>query len=417
MFYVCDASTRDCVDAQRRGVVNVMETHEWAFSGMVPKSYATQLNAVMESIPVRYVVIHFCTPDNPFFRYIRNTIIAYGLDKLAQQFRFVATFGSRQECRYKLRSYGIPTQLYPVTHTEKIKTNNFNQWMKIRQLLEERDLEKRRGTRLQPNDYSEGDEEEAIVETPCLYDICFRQGTSSLDNPGNTFFRNMLMNHLETKGKLKFQPEEEQPPPRSATSKDNLKDNSDTNSISSFSSESQALSDRAGSPSPAPAPTKKKSKKSNTYGDEQDREFCDWLINEIEVNRKGRFLHWDRNLARWVHVRTDNMKGLQKVQQKILISIYNTPKLVSTSKVWRMNRPKVAAQEGNEEEEEEDRKIKAKDENPAKRNSPTLTADDDADINYSFIERGKEAVSSDGEQMDCFGACTGRSKRRKNNNS
>merc|ERR1712127_933127 len=115
------------------------------------------------------------------------------------------------------------------------------------------------------------------------------------------------------------------------------------NSINSFSTESQALSDQAGSPSPAPSPIKTKSTKINTYGDAQDRKFCEWLINEIEVNRNGRFLHWDRNEARWVHVRTDKNKGLLKVEQKILISIYNTPKLVSTSKLLRKNRFKVEA--------------------------------------------------------------------------
>jgi len=56
---------------------------------------------------------------------------------------------------------------------------------------------------------------------------------------------------------------------------------------------------------------------------EVDRKFCNALIREVEVVRKGRFLVWDRSISAWVLARTNKEEGLLRIRQKIMIAIYN----------------------------------------------------------------------------------------------
>ena len=49
--------------------------------------------------------------------------------------------------------------------------------------------------------------------------------------------------------------------------------------------------------------------------------FCNWLVDEIEINRKGRFLTWDSALNSWVQM-TDKLK----IRRKISVALYNYEK-------------------------------------------------------------------------------------------
>jgi hypothetical protein len=133
------------------------------------------------------------------------------------------------------------------------------------------------------------------------------------------------------------------------------------------SNSNHILSDHA-EPLPAkPATTTSR----RSYGDSDDRVFCDWLIHEIEVHRKGRFLNWDRTLGSWVHVKTDTKKGMNAIQQKIMIFIYNTQRRLSRSGIRR------------------------------NRASEHSAVNKDSKVNYQFIEGGKRSPSP--EHENCFG--------------
>jgi hypothetical protein len=93
-------------------------------------------------------------------------------------------------------------------------------------------------------------------------------------------------------------------------------------SFNSTTADSQTSSDQAGPPA---------TNTTTSDGDADDKMFCERLIHEIEINRKGRFLEWNRSLSIWVHMKTDTKKSLGKLRQKILIFIYNYEKKASTS--------------------------------------------------------------------------------------
>lgn len=358
MFYITDAATRDCVESQRLGLVNIFEIQNWENFSVTSREQNQLMNKLTASVPARYASLHICAPDIPFFRSaFRSNLIMTCLNAVTQKLRIRFTFGTKMECRYKMKSYGIPIELYPLTETENIKTNIFNQWIKTRQLLDDKDAALRGGKRGGEDDLSGAIEAADIVECPCLNDVVFRQGSSSLDNPGNAIFRLLVLKYFEDKEPQTY---DEQ---KNTTLKETYRD-PNGNATYSF----HRLSDHT-EPLPAkPATTTSRS----SYGDSDDRVFCDWLIHEIEVNRKGRFLNWDRKLGSWVHVKTDTKKGMNAIKQKIMIFIYNTQKRLSSSGTQR-NR--VAEH-------------------------ITVNKNSDSEVNYQFIEGGKRSPSPD--QYDCF---------------
>lgn len=269
-------------------------------------------------------------------------------------------FGTRIENQYRVKSFGIPTELIPLTATGNIKLKCYNQWMRTRHLLDKKDSEKRRNNR---NRSSEDDYEmEDIIEVPCMNDVVFRQGTSSLEHIGNVAFILMILDRFEVR-RLKEHKEE---------------DLSNTTS--------QASSDQAGPPA---------TKTATSDGDTDDKMFCELLIHEIEINRKGRFLEWNRSLSTWVHVKTDTKKSLGKLRQKILITICNYEKKASTSLF--LLRREIRNRRGND--------------STLKRN----ISSNDGDSNYRFIEGGRKSLLEEDDSSSCD--CSGSSKKRKNNTS
>jgi len=49
--------------------------------------------------------------------------------------------------------------------------------------------------------------------------------------------------------------------------------------------------------------------------------FCNWLVDEIEINRRGRFLVWDNELESWVR-----LLDKAKIKRKISVALYNYEK-------------------------------------------------------------------------------------------
>jgi len=408
MFYVFDAVTRDCVETQRLGLVDISETHTWDVSKTLSrlirsngmKMISRDMERMLQCIPVRLVALHTCLPVKPLIKSLLS-IIYTSIDSLNRQMRVVPCYGTQMECRYQLKSFGIPTELYPITQTEKIKFSILNQWISTRQQLEEIDL-KRRRERLSVEDVP------GIVECPCLNDVVFRQGKSSLENPGNATFRYMLLNYFDEKEELrrdKQQQQKEQQQKQKQKQQAIVGKNIDTLdeefTMGSLAADPLATTDAVSNTAIATT---------TSYGDADDRVFCDWLIHEIEVKRKGRFLIWDRTLTTWLHIKTNKRKGLSKIKQKIMISIYNCHKKASASLLRRQ-----------QENEGPQRMLKSQSSTDiASERSGTLDVNN-SDINYRFIEGGRRSLSQQdgGDGYFCGGGSgtegSSGNKRRRDN--
>merc|ERR1712176_309484 len=115
-------------------------------------------------------------------------------------------------------------------------------------------------------------------ECPGSNDVVFRQGTSSMENPGNVKCRDLVLSLLEDRDNA-------------------LKDNNNSN----FSNGS--------------------SWNNNNNAARIHNEIVDQLVNQIECQRHGRFLEWDKHRGAWIQI-----DGRPKVKQKVSVLLHSIGK-------------------------------------------------------------------------------------------
>lgn len=298
-FYVFDCATRDSVESQRNGIVSLIDGDRLKekFNDSVCNKLFNMLNSpnsnshiipFHHSLPSRIVCIHICWPYSPMLRLLSNLLmfqsktlfLRYGTfgSSALELSRIKFHRGTATEMRYIVKSHGIPVELLPLTGSNTIKLNCHNQWIRTRRLIE-----------------GNNTESVTIVESPCSNDVVFRNGTQSMDNPGNSMFRNSILTYWEEEGNNK------------------------------------GFSNAAFSATVTPPSNQKKAfagtNNSSNYehpspsGDTYNREFREQLVRDIEVHKKGRFLEWDKDLGVWVQIR-DKVR----IHRKVAMAFYNCTK-------------------------------------------------------------------------------------------
>ena len=315
-FYVFDCASRDSIESQRNGVVSILDgaRHEsskkseadpnfFLFNPETSKRFRNMLRLgssmsplvhAYSAMPTRVVSMHICWQHTPLMQsimrlYFFNNQELIGSTSALEASRVKVNNGLETEMRYRVKSYGIPIELMPLTGTNVVKLNYHNQWMKTRRLVESNQNK----YRFQYNcgykpEYEcgfdiDGNNTElvTIVECPCSNDVVFRNGTQSMENPGNVMFRNSILSYWSESERTR-------------------------------SSENNKNSSNDGKKNRASATT-------SAADDAQDRTFRDELVRDIE--RKGRFLEWDKNLNAWVQ-----MKDKGRIHRKVGMAFYNCTK-------------------------------------------------------------------------------------------
>jgi len=133
-------------------------------------------NRLHDAIPLRSCSHHFCLPDKPYFHALRSLYaLAHGTSSRS---RLKFHIGEEIEQLYKLKSYGIPVELIPVTGTGNIKTIYLKQWIRLRKTLEDM-----RAKEL---------DDSVLYQLPRSTDVIFRTGTSLTCHPGNSMFQSII---------------------------------------------------------------------------------------------------------------------------------------------------------------------------------------------------------------------------------
>mmetsp|Transcript_18840 Transcript_18840/g.46766 ORF Transcript_18840/g.46766 Transcript_18840/m.46766 type:complete len:581 (-) Transcript_18840:217-1959(-) len=265
LFYLTEVLTRTDVESQQKGLVVISEAYCWSVedsndgrdkrSTMLlkfanPKEGLHYTKRLMESMANRIVAIHNCWPDRPAFRIMSKLLTIYGVSGSTQRLRLKFHVGDELEMRYRLKSYGIPIELLPITETGSIKMTNHNHWIKTRKHIEQ----------------GIDNDTVKIVECPGSNDVVFRQGTSSMENPGNVRCRDLILSLLEER---------------------------DNTIKSSVSNEEAKI----------------------------HNEIVDRLVDMIERQHKGRFLEWDKHRGTWTE-----MFDKPKVKQKASVLLHSIDK-------------------------------------------------------------------------------------------
>lgn len=168
----------------------------------------------MDAVPMRVAAIHFCFQDSPRIRLVKAvaTLMVGGHGRTRLTFHAGDT---SWDVRYRLMGFGIPVDLLPVTETGNLKVKQWLAWIKVQRWLENnKDQERDEAAAEQQSSSSSSwnapqqqqqqqlsaqhllDPDSPTVQCPRLRDVVFRNGTSSLSNPGNAMFRGLLEAYL-----------------------------------------------------------------------------------------------------------------------------------------------------------------------------------------------------------------------------
>lgn len=300
-FYLWDVASRDSVESQKKGVVAIAHPNGICFELQNHELYLVHRLSV--SVPTRMVASHNFCHDFSGYKLLAKVVVAHVISggkhkQIIRQKFHVGMNGT--EMLYYLQGFGIPIQFFPLTETGTIKLNYFNKWMKTRSFLETRDEESARINHMKSKGSSAKKKNRknlVVVECPLLNDVVFRQGKPYKANPGNDVLRDSILEELNRKMLASMELNED-------NNSDHKKSNGHSKNGSGINSGSNH------------------SNGGGTGGlDSSTEQFCNWLVEEIEVNRKGRFLTWDSGLNSWIQ-----MSDRFKIRRKISVSLYNYEK-------------------------------------------------------------------------------------------
>jgi len=175
MFYIAG----DDIESQRKGLV-ILGWIEGDFTNTpmpLHQKNRRLTKHLLAAIPIRSVVYHICMPDTLYFRLLRSFL--YSIAPRSSLCRFKCHTVKGIERRYRLKGFGIPVEMIPITDTGNIKRTYLYQWIKVRKIIESKD---------NLNDLEGG----SIILLPASKDVLIRTGTTTISHPGNEYFRGMI---------------------------------------------------------------------------------------------------------------------------------------------------------------------------------------------------------------------------------
>jgi hypothetical protein len=180
--YLCFSVLSVDVTTQHLGVVSVASftLGAEAFMRKELRECSRFIKRFFAAVPLRWSAAHLCIPDDPIYHVLKSLCLFLLGVKGRSMLRIHV--GTPIECDYKLRSFGIPTDDIPRTHTHTIKLKNHNKLLKIRksrdEFIQEAKINKITDIRF------------LGIECPEINCVLF--GRYAWDHPGNVEFRGLL---------------------------------------------------------------------------------------------------------------------------------------------------------------------------------------------------------------------------------
>lgn len=164
---------------QKRGIVTIL----FQLGSVSPKDMNRELARegprIGNWLPIKVAGIHICT-DNPVVEVLARVILAGSTPALRSRHRL--HYGTHTELMYKLMSYGIPVEHFPINEAHVIKKTNFSRWLSRRRTKEQR---------------IDRTGEFAGVDLPTRYDILAGTGRPINRHPGNVWLRSLVDQYME----------------------------------------------------------------------------------------------------------------------------------------------------------------------------------------------------------------------------
>jgi len=131
---------------------------------------------MLRSLPFRVCGMHQCFDDTQV-RVVINFLLRFCHEH--DRARVKLHFGSHQEVVYELMTYGIPTELLPISLNGGLKRKNHLDWLKIRE-------------------WQENHPETPRIVIPSHSDVLFGRGKPFRRHVGNLYFTSLVEERLST---------------------------------------------------------------------------------------------------------------------------------------------------------------------------------------------------------------------------
>ena len=138
--------------------------------------YLTPVLQMLRSLPFRVCGIHQCFDDNTI-RVVINFLLRFCDER--DRARVKIHFGSHQEVVYGLMTYGIPTDLLPISLNGGLKRKNHLEWLKIRE-------------------WQEDHPETPRIVVPSQSDVLFGRGKPFRRHVGNLHLTSLVHERMST---------------------------------------------------------------------------------------------------------------------------------------------------------------------------------------------------------------------------
>eukprot|EP00934_Nitzschia_sp_Nitz4_P004714 Nitzschia sp. Nitz4//scaffold148_size54725//36020//37576//NITZ4_006662-RA/size54725-processed-gene-0.24-mRNA-1//-1//CDS//3329536760//4704//frame0 len=172
----------DNVESQKRGAVGILFHTGNLFAADVDILLAKEAPRVTRFVPIRISGMHICM-DNPVMEVVSRIVLA-GLSSDARA-RHRLHFGTYTELMYKLVSFGIPVEHFPVGEDGDIKKGNMERWIERRRFKEEREeASSAMGSSFKG------------IELPHKNDVLSGKGRPIQRHPGNIRFRALVDHYM-----------------------------------------------------------------------------------------------------------------------------------------------------------------------------------------------------------------------------
>jgi hypothetical protein len=175
---------KDDIDVQRRGVVFFFWMHSFRFDDLKVRRFVSK--KLIPAIPFRISAMHCYIPVNDQLSHMAKTMFLLAIGPELRSRLRIHT-GSTTECLYIVQTYGIHSFLVPINaKTGERKTDYHEKWLQ-QQDLKEAYLKRR--------------QEFGGIECPRHADVLFGRGWPTIKHPGNTLYRHVLGQYLDSYNK------------------------------------------------------------------------------------------------------------------------------------------------------------------------------------------------------------------------
>jgi hypothetical protein len=209
--YYIDQSISNQNESDTTGAILVYFLHNVS-STMKSKKELQNIHLLFQTTRTKYSAIHLCCPNGPFYDTVKATYTLLVGKENRTRLRFHA--GSYQECKYSLKSFGIPVERFPKTlfpnksdNVIQKENQNHRKWISMQETLEyqiQNEINQKMKSGSGSNN-SVQDSNSSTIEMDAYYkvrskyiecayheDCLFGKGRPAMKHPGNVAMRRLL---------------------------------------------------------------------------------------------------------------------------------------------------------------------------------------------------------------------------------